>query len=124
MTSSEVAQYHFLFKLLLSQKIRERHSNKGTANVKYGLLKKCLQKAAFGELGEKYPHANYHPWFKETVKQKIKDKKEAYQKWLNSKCPEDGKIYVTMRMETKREVIRAKKDMWLKICDEIDYLYN
>lgn len=75
------------YKLLLSKKIIQ--SNKGTANDKYEILKKCLQEAAFKELGGLHLQATYHPWFEEAVKEKTKKKKEEYQKWLSTKCPED-----------------------------------
>lgn len=41
---------------------------------------------------------------------------------MNSNCPEDRKAYTRLRVEVKKEVIRAKDEEWLTKCEKVESL--
>ena len=54
------------------------------------------------------------------MKETVRLKKWAYNKWLNTKDTEGRKLYVRMNREVNREVSKSKNVMWERRCEELD----
>ena len=59
-------------------------------------------------------------WWNEEVKQKVKEKKEAWKKYLNSKSQEDLENYRNKRKIASEEVKRSKQIQWEKFGEKLE----
>lgn len=50
----------------------------------------------------------------------MKKKKDLYLRWLNTKSDEDRNEYELARKETRKEVLKKKRDTWDRKCKKID----
>lgn len=108
----------FLYKLRLSNKLAQEVP--GRVEESYNQIKLAMHEAAYESLGEIENKEKTTYWENTTVEKKIKEKREAYTKWLASQDQEDRKEYVRLRREVKRDVIRAKNEEWNKKCEEVE----
>ena len=63
-------------------------------------------------------------WWNESVKAKIKEKKDAWKKYLSSKCQEDMENYKMKRQAAKEEVLKSKQIQWQKFGETLEQNYN
>ena len=59
-------------------------------------------------------------WWNDNVKQKVKEKKEAWKKYLRSKSIEDMEKYRTKRKEACEEVKKSKQQQWEKFGEKLE----
>lgn len=64
------------------------------------------------------------PWWTDTVRNVVKQKKEAWKKYLNSKRDEDKNIYLQRRDEAKLKVREAKQKSWADFGNKMEENYN
>lgn len=112
----------FLYKLRLAQKMESKVE--GSTEEMYNFLKESLHQAAKESIGEKkkrrFRMKEY--WWKDEIKDLLKEKKQVYERWLNSKDPLDRNIYRKYCYAVKKEVAKLKDAFWEKKCCEIDRL--
>ena len=63
-------------------------------------------------------------WWNEGVKAKIKEKKDAWKKYLSSKRPEDKENYKIKRQAAKEEVLKSKQMQWQKFGETLEQNYR
>ena len=59
-------------------------------------------------------------WWNNVVKQKVKEKKDAWKQYLASKDINDLNIYRTKRKEAKDEVIKSKQQQWEQFGEKLE----
>ena len=76
----------FLYKIRLENKLRDNENiNPSTAENCYNMNKGCIHSAAREALVEQIIDRRKNPeWWKKDIERKVKEKKQLYQKWLNS----------------------------------------
>jgi len=112
----------FLYQLRLANKLRNQTT--GTAAEMYNHIKSAIHEAAMEAIGEQNSQQNLgDSWWREhqhELESAIKEKKEAYQKWLTTQDQEDRNLYIRTRREVKKKTIRAKNETWEKTCQEVE----
>lgn len=63
-------------------------------------------------------------WWSETVKEKVKEKKDAYKKFITTKSEEDKEKYIEIRNEAKRLVREAKNKSWEDFGNSVEEDYR
>ena len=63
-------------------------------------------------------------WWSEEVKRKVKEKKDAWKKYLASKNLEDYEIYKVKRKAAKEEVRKSKQNEWEKFGEKLEKDFN
>lgn len=110
----------FLYKMRLAAKI-SKNENEDSRDL-YNQLKGSIHEAAFESLGvkEKKKVKAKPWWWDEEVERLIKEKKQAHQKWLNTKDAEDRKLYLRISRDTKKYINKKNNEKWQTKCEEID----
>lgn len=109
----------FLYKTRLATKLQQ--PLEGSAAARYEQIKEAIHNAANEAVGRWYSgSAKTQEWWTKELEEKVKLKKWAYNKWLNTKDAEDRKLYARMNREVKREVAKNKNCMWERRCEEVD----
>ena len=113
LSKPEVKQaYQSRIKSCLSE--RQIELSKSTIEEKWQLYKETLLSCAEVVCSRKQIKGNSRraAWWNENFKAKIKEKKEAWKKYLQTKMPEDRMNYVSKRNIAKEEVRKAKQEQW------------
>ena len=63
-------------------------------------------------------------WWNEDVKEKIKEKKDAWKKYLSSQRQEDKENYKIKRQAAKEEVLKSKQMQWQKFGETLEQNYR
>ena len=84
-----------LYKIRLANKLRDnKNINPSTAENCYNMIKESIHSTAREALGEQIIDRRKNPeWWTKVIERKVKEKKQLYQKWLNSGDNEDRKCY-------------------------------
>lgn len=110
----------YLYQQRLDQKLKENVYD----NIEqlYEHIKNALHEAAHEALGkiDTTKKVSKKIWWNEEIEQKVKEKKDAYLKWLNTKSDDDRQEYVRKRARVKKVVTEEKKKTWDRKCSEIE----
>ena len=109
----EVKQmYQDRIKRFITEKQIEVSNN--TIEINWQLYKEALTSCMDEVCGRKLIKGNGKrtAWWNENVKAKVKEKKDAWRKYLKTKRPEDRLDYVNKRTIAKEEVKKAKQEQW------------
>lgn len=103
----------------MNEKLKE--DGQYTIEEKYEHIKKSILEFALEALekSEKQRRASNEIWWNEEIEKEIKEKKELYRRWLNSKTTEDREQYENKRNTIKRIVEEAKRVIQDEKCTEI-----
>lgn len=106
-----------LYRNRLRQKLdEEERIEEDDVETSWTKLKKHLKEAAKEVLGSRKTNRNATPqknmWFKPEVGELVREKKEAYLRYQNTRSPEDHQEYKDRRNQTKSEIRRIKYEFW------------
>lgn len=96
---------YILYSWKLEQKLTEAER---TTEEEYEHIKSCIKEAAEEALGREVQKTKKTYWWDREIEEKIKQKKEMYQKLLQNQDDETRTQYRRMNREVKQEVIRKK----------------
>ena len=109
---------------LIDIKLREININDFEEDIEeiWSAYKGVLRDSASIVCGSKCIGGQYNrtAWWNNEVKQKIKDKKEAWKKYLSSKSNEDRDIYKIKRKEARDEVKKSKQHQWERFGEKLE----
>lgn len=111
---------NFLYKFRLSGKLSNIDYT-STQSLYDGIVR-AIHEAAYESLGEAGSDKGKISdiWWNSSVEKRIREKENAYRKWLSTQDDDDKKMYSQISRETKKEIIKAKNAAWEKKCEEID----
>lgn len=110
----------FLYQIRLAGKLSSLQDD--TAENMYESMKSSIHEAALEALGKKstYKKNKKAAWWNDNLEPLIKDKKNAYERWLSTKKSEDRITYQNKRKKVQTEVNRAKNEYWERTCQEVN----
>lgn len=59
-------------------------------------------------------------WWNDTIAEEIKNKKEAYLTWLNTKTKENRQMYREKRERVKEMIQDEKRNVWDRKCRQVE----
>ena len=92
----------------------------------WSTYKKVLVDSANEVCGKKTIGGNFKgtAWWNDKVKLKVKEKKEAWRKYLTTKNQEDYELYKIKRKETAKEVKQSKQNQWEIFGEKLEENYR
>ncbi|XP_030762016.1 craniofacial development protein 2-like [Sitophilus oryzae] len=119
-TESTRQLYH---KRLDEKRITQNSSKNNSVEEVYANILSNLHSAAEEALGSRAQVQSNNIWWNEEIDCLIKEKKNAYKKWLSSKQQQDGVAYldyIYIYRTTRQKIRTAKREIWDKKCQEIN----
>lgn len=113
-------------KLLKFEEMEERENNIWNVNDRWNKLKIGLLEAANESCGRKTIKQKQKStkWWTDTIKEKVKRKKEAWKTYLRSKSERDKEIYKRRRNEAKEAIKEAKVQSWEDFGNQLEERYK
>lgn len=108
----------YLFQQRLDQKLLDIQSY--TYTEVYDNILTSLHETAQEALGTQKNMANKKIWWNQEIENAVKQKKESYLKWLNTKEEEDRQKYHQCKRQARQLVTMEKNKIWDNKCQEID----
>jgi hypothetical protein len=109
-------------KMLYLQRMNKEMDIKYDGNTEemYGYVINTVKKISYEVLGKESRKIRRNGWINKDILEGIVEKRNVYQKWLSSSKEEDKKKYEEEKREVRKEVRRAKNEMWEKVCADIN----
>lgn len=95
-------------------------TQKNSVEEVYANILSSLHSAAEEALGSRTQVQSNNIWWNEEIDCLIKEKKNAYKKWLSSKQQQDRVAYLEVKRTTRQKIRTAKREIWDKKCQEIN----
>ena len=92
----------------------------GTTEELYDYMVNVIKKVSYEVLGIENKKSQLNTWINQDIEKKIEEKRQAYQRWLNTGTEDDRKIYTEEKYTVLKEVRRAKNEQWEKVCSEVN----
>lgn len=86
----------------------------------YENIIESLHQAAKEAIGVKENRSSKKIWWNEEIEMVIKQKKQAYLKWLNTKSEEDHATFKEIKRQARRLITAEKNKVWDKKCQDIN----
>ena len=104
------------FQNIIKRKLEDSRTEIDVEDIEsiWSIYKKAITESAHDVCGRKVIGGNKKrtAWWNDIVKQKVKEKKDAWKKYLANKSREDMEAYKLKRKEAKDEVRKSKQKQW------------
>ncbi|XP_030757605.1 craniofacial development protein 2-like [Sitophilus oryzae] len=108
-----------LYRKRLDEKLISITQNNSVEEI-YANIISSVHSAAEEALGLRVQVQSNNIWWNEEIDCLIKEKKNAYKKWLSSKQQQDRDTYLEVKRTTRQKIRTAKREIWDKKCQEIN----